>query len=127
MGVVWHGHYLRFFEYGREAWGKQYKFGYMDVYRAGYMIPVVDMDCRYRAPLQYGDVVEIRARFWVEGTAKMRFDYELRREADGQLVCTGSSTQVFIDAERRELQIALPEFFGDWLKAREHLFQEVIE
>lgn len=116
MGVVWHGHYVRLLEYGREAWGKQYGMGYMDVYAAGYMIPVVHLQCDYKAPLVYGDRVEIRSRFLLQNTAKLQFEYELHAVASGILVCTGKSSQVFIDAQKRELQLTLPEFYRLWLE-----------
>jgi len=32
LRVVWHGHYVRYFEDGREAFGKQYNLGYLDIF-----------------------------------------------------------------------------------------------
>lgn len=115
MGVVWHGHYVRFLEYGREAWGKHYGMNYMDVYKQGYMIPVVQVACDYKAPLLYEDVVRIESRFHLALSAKMQFEYELFRLSDNKLVFTAQTTQVFIDAQNRELQIAVPAFFEQWI------------
>lgn len=115
MGVVWHGHYVRFLEYGREAWGKHYGMNYMDVYKHGYMIPVVQVTCDYKAPLLYEDVVRIESRFQVALSAKMQFEYDLFRLSDNKLVFTAQTTQVFIDAQNRELQIAVPSFFEQWI------------
>ena len=42
MQIVWHGEYVRYFEDGREAFGKQYGLDYMSIYREGYMVPIVD-------------------------------------------------------------------------------------
>ncbi len=39
MQIVWHGEYVRYFEDGRESFGKHYGLGYMDIYREGYMVP----------------------------------------------------------------------------------------
>ena len=33
MQIVWHGEYVRYFEDGREAFGKQYGLDYMSIYR----------------------------------------------------------------------------------------------
>ena len=33
LGIVWHGHYIRYFEDGREAFGNQYGIGYLDFYK----------------------------------------------------------------------------------------------
>lgn len=115
MGVMWHGHYTRLLEYGREAWGQHYGMGYMDVYRHGFMIPIVQLTADYKAPLRYEDSVDIHAKFLAVNAAKLMFEYELYRHSDQTLVCTASTTQVFIDSEHRELQIALPPFFEAWL------------
>lgn len=31
LGILWHGHYIKYFEDGREAFGAEYNLGYMDV------------------------------------------------------------------------------------------------
>ena len=41
MAVVWHGHYIRFFEDGRESWGKKYGLTYLDVYKHNFFTPIV--------------------------------------------------------------------------------------
>lgn len=33
MQIVWHGEYVRYFEDGREAFGKRYGLDYMSIYR----------------------------------------------------------------------------------------------
>ena len=47
MQIVWHGEYVRYFEDGREAFGKQYGLDYMSIYREGYMVPIVDLTCQF--------------------------------------------------------------------------------
>ena len=43
MGVVWHGNYLKFFEDGREAFGREFGLSYTTIYDNGYTAPVVDI------------------------------------------------------------------------------------
>ena len=43
--IVWHGHYVRYFEDAREAFGLKYGIHYLDVHRAGYSTPIVKV-CR---------------------------------------------------------------------------------
>jgi len=57
LGIVWHGHYLRYFEDGREAFGKIHGVSYLDFYRNGLAVPVVSVNCDYKRPLRYGDSV----------------------------------------------------------------------
>lgn len=44
MQIVWHGEYVRYFEDGREAFGKRYGLDYMSIYREGYVVPIVRPD-----------------------------------------------------------------------------------
>ncbi len=32
LGIVWHGHYVRYFEDGREAFGNKYGLRYLDIF-----------------------------------------------------------------------------------------------
>ena len=34
LGIVWHGHYIRYFEDGREDFGKKYGLAYLDGWEA---------------------------------------------------------------------------------------------
>jgi acyl-CoA thioester hydrolase len=44
MQVVWHGEYVKYFEDGREAFGREYPgLGYLDFYANGYTAPIVDV------------------------------------------------------------------------------------
>ncbi len=114
MGLVWHGHFLKFFEDGREAFGQEYGLGYMDVYRQGYVIPVVDIDCEFKCPVRYEDSVTIEVALLEGNAAKIQYRYRIFRLSDGELAATGSSTQVFMDPENGELCLTVPDFYQKW-------------
>ena len=58
MQVVWHGEYVRYFEDGREAFGRQYSgLGYLDFYANGYTAPIVDLQLQYISPLTVNDII----------------------------------------------------------------------
>ncbi len=114
MHIVWHGEYVRYFEDGREAFGREYPgLGYMDIYNSGYTAPMVDMTLQYKKSLRYGDSVIVETRFIDNKAAKICFEYILRRESDGEIVATGTSVQVFCD-QQGDLQLLAPEFFNKW-------------
>ena len=115
MAVVWHGHYVRFFEDGREAWGKKYGLTYLDVYNHNFFTPIVSMHCEHLNPLEYGDTAIIETTFIDTPAAKLFFDYKIYRKRDGVLSASGETTQVFLD-QNRELFIATPSFYEDWKK-----------
>jgi acyl-CoA thioester hydrolase len=114
LGIVWHGHYIRYFEDGREAFGNKYGIGYLDFYRKNIIIPVVNIDCSYKRSLRYGEKVAVETTFIPCEAAKLKFEYRLFNAANGELVATGSSVQVFLDKETSVLQLTNPVFFEEW-------------
>src|SRR6187551_164197 len=88
LGIVWHGHYIRYFEDGREAFGAQFGLGYLDVYKQGFTIPVVKIDCDYKRSLIYGDKVIIETTYWNCEAAKLIFTYRLRNAKTKEIVAT---------------------------------------
>lgn len=115
MGVVWHGNYLKFMEDGREDFGKKYGFGYMDFFRAGFIIPVVNVECSYKRSLFTGDTGKIITRFVNTDAAKIIFDYEIYNKESNELIFTATTVQVFLDLNK-ELLLCPPAFYMDWKK-----------
>ncbi|HTE31285.1 MAG TPA: acyl-CoA thioesterase, partial [Chryseolinea sp.] len=116
LGIVWHGHYLRYFEDGREAFGKVHGISYLDCYRHGLAVPVVSVHCDYNKPLRYGDTVLVETTYVDTAAAKLTFDYKIFEAKGRSLVATGHSVQVFVDAKTFELQLTMPGFFEAWKK-----------
>jgi len=113
LGIVWHGHYLKFFEDGRESFGRQYGLGYLDVYKFKFATPLVKINVEFKKTVKYGDHVKIITTFIYSPAAKIIFQYDIFRESDGELVATGESTQIFMNLDY-ELHITVPEFYDEW-------------
>ena len=114
MQVVWHGEYVRYFEDGREDFGRRFAgLGYADIAQSGYLAPVVEASLQFRSPLRVNDTVLVETRYIDTEAAKICFEYTIRSGTDGEIVAEGSSTQVFLDA-RGELQLLAPEFYRKW-------------
>lgn len=113
LGIVWHGHYVRYFEDGRESFGKRYGFSYLDCYAHGLAIPVVSIQCDYKKALRYGDTVTVETTFIAKKAAKVFFEYKIVN-SKGELVATGSTVQVFVEVKTFQLQLTNPVFFEEW-------------
>lgn len=114
MQVVWHGEYVRYFEDGREAFGREYPgLGYLDFYSNGYTAPIVDLQLQYISPLTVNDVAIIETRYIETVAAKLCFEYIIYKESDGALVARGSSVQVFVGASG-EMELNNPQFYEAW-------------
>ena len=116
LGIVWHGHYIRYFEDGREAFGNEYGIGYLDFYRQGVIIPIVSIQCDFKRSLKYGERVIVETIYQPCEAAKLKFEYRLFNASTNQLVATGASVQVFLSKETSVLQLTNPPFFEAWKK-----------
>lgn len=117
LRVVWHGNYVRYFEDGREAFGKAFGLGYLDIYGHGLAVPLIDLNVNFKKVLEYGDDAIIETTFVDSPAAKLIFDYTIRSARHGHVVCTGRSTQVFMDPHTQELHITMPPFMEQWKKS----------
>jgi acyl-CoA thioester hydrolase len=114
LGIVWHGHYIRYFEDGRESFGEKYGIKYLDFYREGYVVPVVHVECNFKKSLRYGDKVIVETQYLPCEAAKLKFHYRLFHSATNDIVATGSSVQVFLEKNSSALQLTNPAFFEEW-------------
>ena len=114
MQVVWHGEYVRYFEDGRESFGREYAgIGYMDFYANGYTAPIVDLQLQYIAPLTINDIAIVETRYIETSAAKLCFEYMIYRQSDGAMVARGSTMQVFVDKDG-VMALNNPDFFQNW-------------
>jgi acyl-CoA thioester hydrolase len=117
LRVVWHGHYVKYFEDGREAFGREHNLSYLDVYDAdGLALPLVDLQVQFKRPLEYNDSAIIETTFINSPGAKIIFEYKIYSANHKHLVCEGKSTQVFVNAVSKELYIVNPPYFEAWKK-----------
>lgn len=113
MQIVWHGEYVRYFEDGRESFGKSYGLDYMSIYRKGYMVPIVDLTCQFKQSLSFGEEAIVETRYIACEAAKIQFEYTIYRLTDKSVVATGSTIQVFVNLNK-ELELTNPLFYLEW-------------
>lgn len=113
LGIVWHGHYIAYFEEAREAFGKQFGLSYLDIKKQGYAVPIVKTATEHLLPLIYGDVLTVETTFNNSRAAKIIFTYIIKN-SNGKIVCKGETTQVFTAVINGELSLTNPGFFKNW-------------
>ncbi|HTD40078.1 MAG TPA: acyl-CoA thioesterase [Mucilaginibacter sp.] len=114
LGIVWHGHYVQYFEDGRESFGKEYNLRYLDFYANGYIVPIVNIQCEYKRFLRYGDRIIIEVTYVASLSAKINFEYRILNALTKELIVTGSTVQVFLSNDSLNLQLNNPDFFQEW-------------
>lgn len=106
MEVVWHGHYVKYFEVARCALLEQLDYNYPQMRASGYAWPVIDLHIRYARPARFGDRVTVTAtvREWEHC---LRIAY-LIRDGEGGRLTRGHSTQVAVEIASGEMLYASP-------------------
>ena len=113
LQIVWHGHYVNYFEEGRQAFGEKYGLGYLQVYDEGYSIPIVKLNVDYKRALKFGDIAIVEAVYVVSEAAKLIFRYTIKRKGFDEIMASGETTQVFL-SKKGELSLIVPDFFQEW-------------
>lgn len=107
MQVVWHGHYVKYFEIGRCALLRRFDYDYREMEESGYLWPVVDCHLKYVRPARYGQRVVVRAEL-LEYENRLKIAYEIRDAQSGERLTTGTTVQVAVDGANNELQFVSP-------------------
>jgi acyl-CoA thioester hydrolase len=108
-GMVWHGHYIAWFEVGRSALLNKFQLSPQDFTRLGYIAPVVDLKCSYKEPARLGDEIILRTTVLKPTKAALTFQFEVLRKEDRRLLVTGEETQVLQALDGRLLYYIPPD------------------
>ena len=100
MGIVHHSNYVKFFEVARTEWLRQAGLTYAEMEHRGVMMPIVDVQIKYRQPAYYDELIKVKAIVEEMPMARMTFKYEIRGE-DGRDIASGLTTLGFIDKTTR--------------------------
>ena len=106
MGWVYYATYLAYFEVGRTELIRKIWRSYRELEVEGLKLPVVQAGCRYFRGARYDDTIEIESRMTLPTLARIRFDYRIRRLADGARLVEGFTEHCFVD--EREKPIPVP-------------------
>jgi acyl-CoA thioester hydrolase len=108
MGVVYHTHYLDYFEAARTEALRDLGVRYRDLERNGIIMPVVSATVDYKQSAEYDDVVIVEAQFPEMPEVRVPIDYVVRRAETDTLLATGHTDLCFMNAERRR-PVRIPE------------------
>lgn len=101
-GIVWHGHYAKYFEIARCALLETFDYNYDRMRDSGYIWPLIDMRMRYLKPSQFGQKVRVRATL-LEWETCLRIEYLVKDAATGARLTKGETTQVAVRMGTREM------------------------
>jgi acyl-CoA thioester hydrolase len=100
MGIVYHGHYISWFEIGRTEYCRAAGVPYRALEDAGVLILVTAVDCRYRRSARYDDEVRVATALSELASRGLAFSYEVF-DAEGRRLADGTTRHVFASAAGR--------------------------
>ena len=106
MGVVYYANYFAWFEVARTELLRAHGITYRTIEKERRLaLPAVEVNCKYRAPARYDDIVVIKTKITELKNTSLRFEYEVFNKESNELLATASSTHVFIDENRKPVRI----------------------
>lgn len=110
MEVAHHTNHLRWFEMGRVEFFRSCGISLWDMMNEGIVFPITKVSCEYKEPARFDDIITVEVTVAKLTRAQCVFTYRLVREADGALIATGETQNVFTDKETGKI-IRLPDVF----------------
>lgn len=117
MGIIHHANFLIYMEQARLEWLNDLGFSYQKMEDEGVLLPVHQIDIKYKNPIKFGDQITVKTTLRNLPTTRVIFDYEISIN-DNQLCAIAALTLVFTDANTFRPRKPIPEF----LKKCEKLF-----
>ena len=105
MGLLHHANYFVYFEMARTELLRHRGISYREIEDAGHFLVIVDIDCKFKRPAHYDDVLIVRTTVERVTHVKIVHRYEVFR--DGLLLAEGHSTLACVDRDGKPQ--ALPE------------------
>lgn len=99
MGFLHHANYFVFFEQGRTELMRLCGVRYRDLEARGFFYAVAKLQCRFRAPARYDDVITLRTTS--ERVSPIRVEHSYRVTRDGVLLTEATSTVAVIGRDGR--------------------------
>ncbi|MCD7927994.1 MAG: acyl-CoA thioesterase [Oscillospiraceae bacterium] len=114
MAIVHHANYVRWLEEARLEYGSLHDISYEQMEAEGIMMPVLEVNCRYRTPMEFGQTAQVYTRMAAFNGVRVKYEYEIFCLETGALVLQGYSWHCFVDAESRRplnLKTHHPKFY----------------
>ena len=99
MGVVYHTHYLDWFEAARTEGLRACGLAYKSLEDEGILMMVTDATLKYNRPAFYDEVVEISTTFTDTRGPRIPIDYEVRRQDEPRVLVSGQVVLCCVDAK----------------------------
>ncbi len=105
MGVAHHSNYIRWMEEARIDMLDKAGMAYDVMESKGVISPVVSVNCKYKYPSYFNDVIEITTNMIRYTGVRFVIGYEMKNMRTGKLVCSGQTEHCFTDQNGHPIMI----------------------
>tara|TARA_Y100000589_G_scaffold283981_1_gene282539 strand:- start:4664 stop:5098 length:435 start_codon:yes stop_codon:yes gene_type:complete len=121
MGVANHARYFDWFSEGRVAWLEQRGQRYADWEQEGWLLPVIEAQCKYFKSIRFQETIEMIIQVAKFNSRKVSFNYEIFKLGEINPVAAATTTHVFLhNGKVRRLK---PIYYEVFNRAQEKLNQ----
>ncbi len=118
MGFVYNGKYFEYLEVARTELLREKGLAYKELEEAGYMLPVIEANVKYKKPIYYDDVIEIETFVDNEQLPVVHINYLIRREGEDTILAEGFTRHLFISSKTKR-PVRPPKIYLDVVKSHE--------
>lgn len=102
MGYVYYGRYLEYFEVARTEMIRSLDMPYSELENEGIMLPVVQAQIDYKAPIYYDELMEVRVHLYRMPAVKLETWYEIATGRHDKPHAVGKVTLCFMQEDTRK-------------------------
>lgn len=106
MGVMWHGHYVKYLEMARCSLLDEIQYNYIDMKNDGFALPIIKMDLKYIAPLTFNESFSVKITL-KECDTLLKFDYIFLQ--NDSVIARATTTQAAVKMDTLETQFSMPQ------------------
>ena len=105
MQIVHHSNYIRFLEESRIYLMDNLGLPYSKMESEGIMIPVLSVNCNYKHPAKFDDIIEIDVKIKEYTGVKLIVEYVIKNITTDLIVLTGETKHCFTDKNLKPINL----------------------
>ena len=98
MRLAYYGKFFEYFEQGRADLLRGIGLPYGEIEEMGFHLPVIEAHAEYKRPAFYDDLLTVVTSLRHAPLARVRLEYEVFKQDEQDLLASGYTVHVFVDA-----------------------------
>ncbi len=105
MQIVHHSNYIRFLEEARIYFMDEIGLPYKKVEEEGVLIPVIGVNCTYKTPAKFDDILDIKVKIKEYTGVKMIISYEIVNSNTKKDIFLGETKHCFVNKDMKPISL----------------------